>query len=70
VHVEQVPVEQQVQGKQCPVNQRTGCVGCHMRPRIAFPQTSVTATMADHLIGPDKAHHANASRPHGTEADQ
>ncbi len=41
-----------VKGKLCPINKTQGCVGCHMRPRIAFPETSVTATMADHLIVP------------------
>lgn len=54
------------QGKLCPVNKSMGCVGCHMRQRIAFPETSVTATMADHLIVPPHAHssstHASANQ--------
>jgi predicted CXXCH cytochrome family protein len=43
-------------GKPCPVNATSGCTGCHMRPKQAFPKTAVPALMADHLISvPPKA---------------
>jgi hypothetical protein len=42
-------------GKVCPVNAFNGCIGCHMRPKTAFPLTTVPAKMADHLITPPGA---------------
>lgn len=42
------------QAKPCPVNKTSGCVGCHMRPKPAFTQTTIPATMADHLISIEK----------------
>jgi predicted CXXCH cytochrome family protein len=39
-------------GNVCPVSQSNGCIGCHMRPRIGFPDTSVPLKMADHRITP------------------
>jgi hypothetical protein len=34
----------------CPVNPRTGCVGCHMPTRHVFPGNPVPIAMADHWI--------------------
>ncbi len=42
------------QSKACPVNPSTGCIGCHMRPKLLFPKTTITATLADHLISIEK----------------
>jgi hypothetical protein len=39
-----------LQAKVCPVNAATGCISCHMRPKRLFPETTITATLADHLI--------------------
>jgi len=47
------PVSQDPNSRQsrvCPVNATTGCISCHMRPRRLFPETTITATLADHLI--------------------
>ena len=38
------------QSKVCPVNATSGCISCHMRPRRIFPGTTITSTLADHLI--------------------
>jgi hypothetical protein len=38
------------QAKVCPVNATTGCISCHMRPKRLFPETTITATLADHWI--------------------
>jgi hypothetical protein len=38
------------QGKVCPVNPNTGCVGCHMPRKKVFTDTSIPSAMADHLI--------------------
>lgn len=37
-------------GKICPVNAKTECITCHMRPKKAFPLSAMSATMVDHLI--------------------
>ncbi len=42
------------QARVCPVNKTSGCVGCHMRPKPAFTQTTIPAQMADHLISIEK----------------
>lgn len=42
------------QARVCPVNKTSGCVGCHMRPKAAFTQTTIPAKMADHLISIEK----------------
>jgi hypothetical protein len=34
----------------CPVNPRTGCIGCHMPKRKVFPSSQIPISMADHLI--------------------
>lgn len=36
--------------KVCPVNATTGCITCHMRPKRLFPETTITAALADHFI--------------------
>jgi hypothetical protein len=36
--------------KSCPVNPRSGCIGCHMPRRNAFPSTTLPIRMADHWI--------------------
>jgi len=41
---------QSVRGKVCPVNASSGCIGCHMPLRKAFPDTDIPTVMADHRI--------------------
>jgi hypothetical protein len=36
--------------KVCPVNATTNCISCHMRPKRLFPETTIMANLADHLI--------------------
>jgi predicted CXXCH cytochrome family protein len=54
-------------GKVCPVNARDGCIGCHMRQRTAFADTSVPAKMADHLITPPGAARSRATTSGGAK---
>ena len=37
-------------GKPCPVNPKTGCIGCHMPARPAIPGSALPTLMTDHFI--------------------
>ena len=44
------PSVQRTAAKTCPVNPKTGCIGCHMPARQAIANTQLPTFMADHFI--------------------